>query len=90
MGMKKMILMGVLLFSFPVLWTNPVFGADPLPADFPAVTIDTVPSGLTVTVDGIACTAPAVFNWMPGSSHSLDTARITIINRWAIWFAPRS
>jgi hypothetical protein len=35
MGMKKMILMGVLLFSCPGLWTNPVFGADPLPADFP-------------------------------------------------------
>jgi hypothetical protein len=38
MGMKKMILMGVLLFSFPGLWTNPAYGADPLPADFPAIT----------------------------------------------------
>lgn len=36
--MKKIIPMGVLLFSFPVLWTNPVFGADPLPQNFPGIT----------------------------------------------------
>jgi hypothetical protein len=41
MGMKKMILMGVLLFSFPGLWTNPAYGADPLPENFPGITVTT-------------------------------------------------
>ncbi len=38
-----------------------------------AVTVATVPSGLTVTVDGTNYTAPARFNWLPASSHTLDT-----------------
>jgi hypothetical protein len=37
------------------------------------VTIATVPASLTVTVDGTNYAAPAVFNWLPTSSHSLDT-----------------
>jgi hypothetical protein len=39
-----------------------------------AVTIATAPTNLTITVDGTNYTAPAVFNWLPTSSHTLDTA----------------
>jgi hypothetical protein len=39
-----------------------------------SVTVVTVPTSLTVTVDGTNFAAPAVFNWLPTSSHSLDTA----------------
>jgi hypothetical protein len=38
-----------------------------------AVTIATVPAGLTVRVDGTNCIAPTNFSWLPFSSHSLDT-----------------
>lgn len=39
-----------------------------------SVTIATVPTGLAVTVDGTNYTSPAVFNWLPNSSHTVDTA----------------
>ena len=35
------------------------------------VTIDTVPAGLQVTVDGASYTAPHVFQWTPLSGHNL-------------------
>ena len=38
------------------------------------MTVATDPAGLAVTVDGTNYTAPAVFNWLSGSSHSLGTA----------------
>lgn len=38
------------------------------------VTIATMPASLAVTVDGTNYTAPAVFNWLPTSSHNLTTA----------------
>jgi hypothetical protein len=38
-----------------------------------AVTITTAPTNLTVRVDGTNYNAPAVFNWLPTSSHTLDT-----------------
>jgi hypothetical protein len=39
-----------------------------------AVSIATVPPGLGVTVDGTNYTAPAVFSWLPTSSHTIDAA----------------
>jgi hypothetical protein len=39
-----------------------------------SVTVATLPTNLTVTVDGTNYAAPAVFNWLPTSSHSLATA----------------
>jgi hypothetical protein len=38
------------------------------------ITIDTVPSGLSITVDGQLYSMPQVFNWAVGSSHSLGAA----------------
>jgi len=35
------------------------------------VTLDTLPGGLTVNVDGTNCTAPARFTWPTNSSHAL-------------------
>ena len=35
--------------------------------------ITTVPTGLTITVDGTDYTAPASFAWAPDSSHTVDT-----------------
>jgi uncharacterized repeat protein (TIGR02543 family) len=37
-----------------------------------AVTVATAPAGLAVIVDGATVTAPQIFNWLPGSSHSLN------------------
>ena len=44
-----------------------------------AVTLATVPGGLTVAVDGTNCTAPASFTWATNSSHTLSapTAQLT-------------
>jgi hypothetical protein len=36
-------------------------------------TITTSPTGLSVTVDGIAYTSPQTFSWQPGSSHTIST-----------------
>jgi hypothetical protein len=36
------------------------------------VTIDTVPSGLTVMVDGVIYTGPQVFNWREGTEHTIS------------------
>ncbi len=33
------------------------------------VTITSVPGGLSLTVDGVPCTAPCSFPWTPGSAH---------------------
>jgi Bacterial Ig-like domain (group 3)/Divergent InlB B-repeat domain len=38
-----------------------------------SVTVTTNPSGLLITVDGTAYTAPQTFNWVVGSSHILNT-----------------
>ncbi len=35
------------------------------------VSVATVPTGLTVSVDGTNYTAPANFNWLPGTAHTL-------------------
>jgi predicted outer membrane repeat protein len=37
------------------------------------VTVDTSPSGLSITVDGVTSTAPKTFNWIVGSNHTLNT-----------------
>jgi len=37
------------------------------------VTVATTPGGLNVTVDGTNYTAPVVFDWLTGSSHTLNT-----------------
>ncbi|MCS7026152.1 MAG: S-layer homology domain-containing protein [Bryobacteraceae bacterium] len=36
------------------------------------ITIDTVPSGLSITVDGQAYSTPQIFTWVAGSSHTLS------------------
>ena len=38
-----------------------------------AITVQTVPAGLTIIVDGNTLTAPQVFNWTPGSNHTIAT-----------------
>jgi Divergent InlB B-repeat domain len=38
-----------------------------------SVTVATSPAGLSITVDGTAYTAPQTFNWVVGSSHTLNT-----------------
>ena len=37
-------------------------------------TVATNPSGLQITVDGSNYTAPQIFNWAPGSSHTVSAA----------------
>jgi uncharacterized repeat protein (TIGR02543 family) len=59
-----------------VVWTDGR-GADhdiyfaKLERTFPT-TIETVPAGLNVAVDGVQFTAPATFSWRPGSSHAVS------------------
>lgn len=40
---------------------------------YPISTIQTVPAGLVITVDGTNYTAPRTFNWAPGSLHTSAT-----------------
>jgi bacillolysin len=40
-------------------------------ADAP-VKIDSLPQGLQVIADGISCTTPCAFDWLPGSTHTLN------------------
>ncbi|MGH9454100.1 MAG: hypothetical protein ACRD2O_09055, partial [Terriglobia bacterium] len=35
------------------------------------ITVTTGPSGLSLTVDSVACTAPCTFQWTPGSLHTV-------------------
>ncbi|MBL8179016.1 MAG: CAP domain-containing protein, partial [Bryobacterales bacterium] len=39
-----------------------------------AVTVTTNPTGRTFTVDGASYSSPQVFNWTPGSQHTIATA----------------
>jgi uncharacterized protein (TIGR03437 family) len=39
-----------------------------------ATTITTVPAGLPITVDGVAATSPASFDWAAGSTHTIAVA----------------
>ena len=50
-----------------------VGGLGPIRALAQSLTVDTAPTGLTVTVDGTNYTAPASFSWDVGSLHTLDT-----------------
>ncbi|HEY7335718.1 MAG TPA: putative Ig domain-containing protein [Bryobacteraceae bacterium] len=38
------------------------------------ITLNTAPSGLGLTVDGGACVAPCIFQWAPGSNHTVAAA----------------
>lgn len=54
-----------------------------------SVTVNTSPPGLNVTVDGVTAQAPRTFQWVPGSSHTLDApspqgSSVTRYN-WASW-----
>ena len=39
-------------------------------------TITTSPAGLPLTVDGSACSAPCMFQWTPGTSHTLAASSL--------------
>jgi hypothetical protein len=39
-----------------------------------AITVNSAPAGLTVSVDGSNVTTPAVFSWQPGTTHSVAAA----------------
>ena len=38
----------------------------------PSTVVDTLPSGLQVTVDSVLYTAPRTFQWVPGTTHTLS------------------
>jgi hypothetical protein len=40
----------------------------------PVQTVTSVPAGLSLTVDGAACTAPCTFAWTPSSTHTIAAA----------------
>jgi hypothetical protein len=39
-----------------------------------STTVNSVPSGLSLTVDGTACTAPCIFQWTPNTTHTIAAA----------------
>lgn len=41
------------------------------------ITVASNPASLTVTVDGSAVVAPAIFSWLPGTTHTLGAANQT-------------
>src|SRR2546430_15077268 len=38
------------------------------------ITVTSTPSGMSLTVDGIPCTAPCAFQWIQGSPHTVAVA----------------
>jgi hypothetical protein len=48
-------------------------------------TIDTNPSGLAMTVDGVSYTAPQTFNWTVGSNHTIGTDSPQLNYEFANW-----
>jgi uncharacterized protein (TIGR03437 family) len=55
-----------------------------------ATTITTAPSGLPITVDGVAAVSPASFNWDSGSTHTIAAASLAgsadpryVLVRWS-------
>jgi sugar lactone lactonase YvrE len=69
---------GVSVTNIPVTFTV---------SDGVAVTVTTDPAALTVVVDAVSVTAPSVFNWAPGSTHTLDTATVQVSNSARYLFA---
>jgi hypothetical protein len=47
--------------------------AIPIVAATVPITVDTLPPGLNVTVDGVTSVSPQTFNWVPGSTHTIAT-----------------
>src|SRR5262249_41572676 len=43
---------------------------------FPVYTVASAPAGLSLTVDGAACTTPCVFQWSANSQHTISTSAI--------------
>ena len=83
-----------LLLSF--LESNPLSAGDVdtvarLYGETPVETVvDTQPTGLRIVVDGVATTAPARFDWAPGSMHTVeasvnetDADRRLLFGRWS-------
>jgi hypothetical protein len=48
--------------------------------DAPSVTIDSIPAGQTITVDGVNYKTPKTFQWTPGSIHSLAAINPAIVS----------
>lgn len=55
-----------------ILAIRSMYPATGAPSGTTAVTIASIPAGLTVTVDGAAVRTPATFQWAPGSVHALS------------------
>jgi hypothetical protein len=55
-----------------------------------SVTVTTNPTGRAITVDGFTSSSPQVFNWTPGSSHTISTTATQAAGAdtqyvWANW-----
>jgi len=44
-----------------------------------AVSLDTIPTGLSVMVDGTAVTSPSTSCWLPGSSHTISVDPLVLV-----------
>ena len=58
-------------YVYSNLGNNPVLGAGTSSAD---ITVATNPSDLSIIVDGISYTAPHVFDWTGGTSHTVNVS----------------
>ncbi len=74
-----------------VTMNSPVLETANFTAGTIPVTVTTVPSGLSITVDGTGYTSPQVFNWTTGSTHTIATDSIQPSGvsgsryRWTAW-----
>jgi hypothetical protein len=59
--------------SAPAMLTFDVSGYFKVPDQYVTHTIRTLPAGLSLTVDSVPCTSPCIFNWTPGSPHTIGT-----------------
>ena len=50
-------------------------------------TITTMPSGLSLTVDGSTCTSPCTFQWTQGTSHTIVATSPQLLGNTNYWFS---
>ncbi len=64
--------------TFTNVTSNHTISASFVP-DTVVITVQTSPAGRSVRVDGVLLTAPQVFNWISGSSHTIETDSVQTV-----------
>jgi len=78
---------GVGWANYGTNFAGSALSAAPTGFTLPTTTITSTPAGLTLTVDGLNCTAPCTFQWFPGSSHTIAAPTSQQFQGSTYWFS---